>query len=127
MLYNILKTCSPAELEAMDDQDIPEELKQQLVQKPESELEAGQAKMKRKLALKNKIQSVGRMNLMLSNMRKNQEVLLELKSMSPDGKLPKGALLEARPTIEFRSRQYEVIKELDAANEKRPPRTQTPK
>lgn len=60
------------------------------------------------------------MNLMLANMRKNQEVLLELKSMSPDGKLPRGALLEARPTIEFASRQYDVIKGLDATNEKRP-------
>ena len=79
-----------------------------------------QQKIKRKLALKNKIQSVGRMNLMLSNMRKNQEVLLELKSMSPDGKLPKGALLDARPTIEFSSRQYEVVKGLDKENEKRP-------
>ena len=60
------------------------------------------------------------MNLMLANMRKNQEVLLELKQMAPDGKLPKGALLEARPTIEFASKQYEFVKNLDAMNEKRP-------
>lgn len=60
------------------------------------------------------------MNLMLANMRKNQEVLIELRQMSPDGKLPKGALLEARPTIEFASRQYDVVKGLDALNEKRP-------
>lgn len=59
---------------------------------------------------------------MLSNMRKNQEVLLELKQMSPDGMLPKGALLEARPSIEFASRQYEVISGLDKKNEKRPAR-----
>ena len=72
--------------------------------------------------LKNKIQSVGRMNLMLTNMRKNQEVLLEMKQMSPDGKLPKGALLEARPTIEFASQQYNLVKGLDAQNEKRPRR-----
>ena len=75
-----------------------------------------------RIMLKYKNQSVGRMNLMLANMRKNQEVLLELKSMSPDGKLPKGALLEARPTIEFASRQYEVVRGLDAQNEKRPQR-----
>ena len=36
MLYNILKQCSPAELEAMDDQDIPEEVKQRLKMAPES-------------------------------------------------------------------------------------------
>lgn len=40
--------------------------------------------------------------------------------MSPDGKLPKGALLAAKPTIEFASKQYEVIKGLDSMNEKRP-------
>ena len=79
MLYNILKQCSPAELEAMDDQDIPEEVKQRLQQKPEQELAQDEGKMKRKMDLRNKIKSVGRMNLMLSNMRKNQEVLLELK------------------------------------------------
>ena len=57
---------------------------------------------------------------MLSNMRKNQEVLVKLKQLSPDGKLPKGALLEAQPTIEFASRQYDIIKGLDANNEKWP-------
>ena len=40
--------------------------------------------------------------------------------MAPDGKLPQGALLEARPTIEFASKQYDIIKNLDAMNEKRP-------
>lgn len=63
----------------MDDQDIPEEVKQRLAQKPETELVQDEAKIKRKMDLRNKIKSVGRMNLMLSNMRKNQEVLLELK------------------------------------------------
>ena len=64
------------------------------------------------------------MNMMLTNMRKNQEILLEMKQMSPDGKLPKGALLEARPTIEFASQQYALVKGLDAQNEKRPRRNQ---
>ena len=50
--------------------------------------------------------------------------LLEMKQMSPDGKLPKGALLEARPTIEFASQQYALVKGLDAQNEKRPRRNQ---
>ena len=55
MLYNILKTCTPAELEATEDTAIPEELKQMLATKPEEELESGQAKMKRRMVLKNKI------------------------------------------------------------------------
>jgi len=121
MLFNILKQCSPAELRAMDDVDIPEDMKK-LLTANEDELEVAQKKLRHKLVLKHKIQSVERMNLMLKNMRKNQEILLELKQMSPDGKLPRGALLEARPTIEFASKQYEVIKGLDATNEKRPKR-----
>jgi len=43
-----------------------------------------------------------------------------MKMMSPDGKLPKGALLEAKPTIEFAEQQFTLVKGLDANNEKRP-------
>ena len=114
MLFNILRQCSPSELEAMDEAELPQEVKDKLKQTPAAELDPSMTKVQRRLQLKNKIQSVGRMNLMLTNMRKNQEVLLELKSMSPDGKLPKGALLEAKPTIEFASQQYAVVKTLDA-------------
>jgi len=57
---------------------------------------------------------------MLANMRKNREILLEMKMMSPDGKLPRGALLEAKPTIEFASQQFTIVKGLDSSNEKRP-------
>ena len=55
MLYNILKTCTEKELAATDDTIIPEELKAMLAVKPEEELESGQAKMKRRMVLKNKI------------------------------------------------------------------------
>lgn len=71
MLYNILKQCGPGELAGTADAEIPEDVKKLLVEKPEAELETNQQKMKRRLQLKNKIQSVGRMNLMLANMRKN--------------------------------------------------------
>ena len=56
----------------MDDTEVPEELKA-LLKKPQEELAVDQQKRVRKLTLRNKINSVGRMNLMLSNMRKNQE------------------------------------------------------
>ena len=71
MLFNILKQCSPTELAQMDDTDIPEDMRKLLKDTPEEELKSDQQKMKRKMILKNKIQSVGRMNLMLTNMRKN--------------------------------------------------------
>lgn len=41
MLYNILKQCSPAELDDTEDAEIPAELKDKLMKKPEAELEDG--------------------------------------------------------------------------------------
>ena len=45
-----------------------------------------------------------------------------MKSMSPDGKLPRGALLETKSTIEFASKTFSKVKALDAVNEKNPKR-----
>ena len=39
----------------MDDAEIPDEIKNTLATQPEAELDKGQSKLKRKLALKNKI------------------------------------------------------------------------
>ena len=36
-------------------------------------------------------------------MRENQEQILALKQMSPDGKLPTNAILEYKPAIDFPS------------------------
>ena len=55
MLYNILKSCSPTELAAMGDTEIPEEMQKLLKDTPEEELKTDQQKMKRRLVLKNKI------------------------------------------------------------------------
>ena len=74
------------------------------------------------MVLKNKIKAVGKMNGMLASLRQNREKILELKQMSPDGKLPAGALLEKLPTIEFASQQYAAVQKLDRENEKRPAR-----
>lgn len=38
MLYNILKQCTPAELAAMEDADLPDDIKSKLATKPEEEL-----------------------------------------------------------------------------------------
>ena len=63
MLYNILKQCSPAELEAMDDQEIPDDVKAKMVAEGavmgtddvSAGAETNGEKLKRKLQLKNKI------------------------------------------------------------------------
>ena len=117
MLYCIIKQCSADELA----EGTPEE-KKVVETKVDAELTTAQQKMKRKMVMRNKIQTMGKMASMLSTLRKNHEVLLEMKMMSPDGKLPKGALLETKSTIEYASKTYTKVKQLDAVNEKNPKR-----
>jgi len=45
---------------------------------------------------------------------------LKIKNISPDGKLPRGILLEGKPAIRHAAKQFSMASELDAVNEKRP-------
>lgn len=45
--------------------------------------------------------SVARMNKIFSTLREESELLLKLKNMSPDGKIPRGLLLEGKPSIKY--------------------------
>lgn len=40
--------------------------------------------------------------------------------MSPDGKLPRGLLLDGKPAIKNAVKQYNLARQLDKDNEKRP-------
>ena len=40
--------------------------------------------------------------------------------MSPDGKLPRGLLLEGKPAIKNALKQFTLARDLDKVNEKRP-------
>jgi serine/threonine-protein phosphatase 2B catalytic subunit len=51
------------------------------------------------MIIKNKVRSVARMSKMFTTLREESETLLKLKNMSPDGKLPRGLLLEGKPAI----------------------------
>jgi serine/threonine-protein phosphatase 2B catalytic subunit len=51
------------------------------------------------LVIQSKVKSVARMNKMFTILREESETLLKLKNMSPDGKLPRGLLLEGKPAI----------------------------
>ena len=54
---------------------------------------------KKGLIIKNKVRSVARMSKMFTTLREESETLLKLKNMSPDGKLPRGLLLDGKPAI----------------------------
>jgi serine/threonine-protein phosphatase 2B catalytic subunit len=56
-------------------------------------------KMKRQLVIKGKVSSVAKMTRMFATLREESEMLLQIKNISPDGKLPRGLLLEGKPAI----------------------------
>ena len=70
--------------------------------------------------IKGKIQSVAKMNKMFTTLREDSELILKIKNISPDGKLPRGLLLEGKPAIKHAAKQFNLAQELDKENEKRP-------
>ena len=60
------------------------------------------------------------MNKMFGTLRAEQEMILKIKNISPDGKLPRGHLVEGKPAIQHHAKQFKVASELDRINERRP-------
>jgi serine/threonine-protein phosphatase 2B catalytic subunit len=56
-------------------------------------------KKKRQISMRNKVSSIARMSKMFSTLREESENLLLIKNISPDGKLPRGILLQGKPAI----------------------------
>lgn len=69
-------------------------------QEGEEELPDGKmAGTDRQGAVRGKVMSVARMNRMYTTLREEKELLLKIKNMSPDGRIPRGLLMEGRPAI----------------------------
>lgn len=47
-------------------------------------------------------------------------MLIAIKKMSPDGKIPRGLLMNGRPAIRDTYKEFEQSKHLDRENEKHP-------
>ena len=67
-----------------------------------------------------KIQMVGHVSLLHKKIKENYEMLLKMRQISHDGKLPQGLFLEEQSIIKFAQKSYQVSKKLDKENEKRP-------
>ena len=63
---------------------------------------------------------MAKVSKMFSVLREEQEVILKIKNISPDGKLPRGILMEGKPAIKHAAKQFNLAMELDRENEKRP-------
>ena len=69
---------------------------------------------------RNKVHAVGRMLAMFKTLRSENEVILQLKGMCPDNKIPKGLLQQGKGSIEAALETFILAKEHDTINEKRP-------
>lgn len=57
---------------------------------------------------------------MMSVLREDSEMILKIKNISPDGKLPRGLLMQGKPAIKNALKQFNFAQEMDRENEKRP-------
>jgi hypothetical protein len=45
------------------------------------------------------VKAIAKMALMFKNLKQNSDILLEIKDMAPDGKIPRGLLMKGRGAI----------------------------
>lgn len=48
----------------------------------------GNDKLERREILRTKVRAVGKMAMLLKNIKSNSDILVEIKDMAPDGKIP---------------------------------------
>lgn len=85
-----------------------------------TEVTSAKDKLARFGKIKTKIKSFARMQKMFSTLKNESEMLLKIKGMSPDGKIPRGLLLEGRPAIKDSFKEFSRATELDKVNERMP-------
>ena len=93
MLFNLVKK-NQSDIVTDDVVDLEKVLKEKT---PEESIE--EEKKKRQIVMRGKISSVAKMTRMFSTLREESEMLLQIKNISPDGKLPRGILLQGKPAI----------------------------
>lgn len=57
--------------------------------------------------MKRKVEAIAKMQKMFHTLRDESEMILKLKGMAPDGKIPRGLLLEGRPAIRDAVKEFE--------------------
>jgi len=85
--------------------------------KEELEKTVRSAKMEK---LRNKVIAVSKMIKMFRLLREEEQMILELKGLCPDNKIPRGLLQEGRKAITTKLEAFNKAKEWDIVNEKRP-------
>ncbi|KAI8891227.1 serine/threonine protein phosphatase 2B catalytic subunit [Backusella circina FSU 941] len=116
MLIAILNICSKEEL------DEDEATKTERLQKIEKAPVATPEEIEqRKMVIRNKILAIGKISRVYAVLRENSERVMELKSLSPSGRLPLGTLALGVEGIKSAITSFEEAKRSDLENERLPP------
>ncbi|CAO3625820.1 unnamed protein product [Cunninghamella blakesleeana] len=118
MLIAILNICSKEELA---DEDHRLSLQQQKPIAINAGDVANDESEQRRTVIRNKILAVGKMSRVFSVLRENSERVMELKSLSPSGKLPLGTLALGSEGIKTAITTFEDARRSDLENERLPP------
>ncbi|CAO3682886.1 unnamed protein product [Umbelopsis ramanniana] len=116
MLLAILNICSKEEL-------AEEETKAIAAAAPKVPVTPEEAAERRQI-IKNKILAIGKMSRVFSVLREESERVMELKSISPTGKLPVGTLALGAEGIKHAITSFEEARRSDIENERLPPTRQ---
>ena len=125
MLVNVLNICTDDELMNDDDDNKTDPNQAQTEQEPESDEDPN---ADRKEVIRNKIRAIGKMARIFTVLREERETVLQLKGLTPNGKLPVGIISGGRDSLKLAVDQiscqsFDQAKELDRLNERVPART----
>ncbi|OMJ88575.1 hypothetical protein SteCoe_9437 [Stentor coeruleus] len=69
---------------------------------------------------RNKVKAMSKMMKMFKTLREDKEIIMQLKGLCPDNKVPKGLIQQGRKALEGALDSFTKAKEWDMINEKRP-------
>jgi serine/threonine-protein phosphatase 2B catalytic subunit len=69
---------------------------------------------------RNKVKAMSKMMKMFKTLREDKEIIMQLKGLCPDNKIPKGLIQQGRRALEGALDSFTKAKEWDIVNEKRP-------
>eukprot|EP01069_Polyplicarium_translucidae_P002354 Polyplicarium_translucidae@DN2007_c0_g1_i2.p1 len=88
--------------------------------KPQTEKPTAAISKERAEALRRKVQSVARLMRVFKTLRQQNELILQLKGMTPGHRIPPGALIQGEEGLKNELQKFQNAKKVDAVNERRP-------
>lgn len=117
MLINILNICSNEETEEPEDKTIDA---QAILEDLEESERIRKAEVR--MRLQKKIVAIGKMAKYFNTLREESETVLQLKGLTPNGRLPPGALSDGLNANMPNVGNFSDAKKLDLINERMPER-----